>query len=172
MRIATERGFRTERFLCSEFEVRFCTDCGNCERGRPCLIEDEMPRICETLAAASGIIVASPVRFGNVTGQLKVLFDRTLPLRRQGLLLKNKAGSAIAVGRARNGGQEKTIEAIHAWMHIHGMVVVGDDDHFGGIAVEPAQEDLTGLETARAAATKLCDVLDLMQKRQGSCWIG
>lgn len=150
----------------------FCTDCGECGRERPCPIEDDMVEVYETLAAAEGIIVASPVYFGNVTGQLKAVFDRTLLLRRQGFVLKNKVGSAIAVGRSRNGGQEKTIEAIQTWMHIHGMVVVGDDNHFGGIGLEPAREDETGLETVRAAATKLCDVLDLMQKKSGSCWIG
>ncbi len=172
LRIATERGFRTEKLLSSELEVGFCTDCGECGRGRPCPIEDDMAAVRETLADASGIIVASPVYFGNVTGQLKALFDRTLLLRRQGFLLKNKVGCAVAVGRSRNGGQEKTIEAIQTWMHIHGMVVVGDDSHFGGIAVEPSREDEIGIETARATAMKLCDVLDLMQKRQGSCWIG
>ncbi len=172
LRIATERGYRVERLLCSELEVGFCTDCGECGRENSCPIEDDMARVRETLAAADGVIVASPVYFGNVTGQLKAVFDRTLLLRRQGFVLKNKAGCAIAVGRSRNGGQEKTIEAIQTWMHIHGMVVVGDDNHFGGIAVEPAHEDEMGQETARAAATKLCDVLDLMQKRQGSCWIG
>ena len=172
LRIATERGYRVERLLCSELEVGFCTACGNCGQRRPCPIDDDMDRVRETLASASGIIVASPVYFGNVTGQLKALFDRTLLLRRQGFVLKNKVGTAIAVGRSRNGGQEKTIDAIQTWMHIHSMVVVGDDNHFGGIAVEPAREDEVGLETARAAATKLCDVLDLMQKRQGSCWIG
>ncbi len=172
LRIATERGYRVERLLCSELEVGFCTDCGECGQGRVCPIEDDMARVREALAAADGVIVASPVYFGNVTGQLKALFDRTLLLRRQGFVLKNKAGCAIAVGRSRNGGQEKTVDAIQTWMHIHGMVVVGDDGHFGGIAVEPARDDRVGQETARAAAQKLCDVLDLMQKRRGSCWTG
>jgi multimeric flavodoxin WrbA len=150
--------------------VGFCTDCG---RENSCPIEDDMARVREALAAADGVIVASPVHFGNVTGQLKSLFDRTLLLRRRGFVLKNKAGSAIAVGRSRKGGQEKTIEAIQTWMQIHGMVVVGDGSHFGGIAVGPAQDDVVGIETARAATMKLCDVLDLMQKkRHGSCWIG
>jgi multimeric flavodoxin WrbA len=132
LRIATERGFRAERLISSELEVGFCTDCGNCRQGMPCPVEDDTARVRETLAAASGIIIASPVRFGNVTSQHKALFDRTLLLRKQGFLLKNKARCAIAVGWSRNGGQE----------------------------------------TARAAALKLCDVLDLMQKRQGPCWIG
>ncbi|MHC1631117.1 MAG: flavodoxin family protein [Methanotrichaceae archaeon] len=159
LRVASEYGFRTEKILCSELKIGFCTDCGECGRGKPCPVDDHMAEVYEMLEAADGIIVASPVYFGNVTGQLKAVFDRTLLLRRQGFKLKNKVGCAIAVGRSRNGGQEKTIEAIQTWMHIQGMIVVGDNNHFGGIAVAPAQEDEIGLETVRGTASKLCDVL-------------
>ena len=57
-----------------------------------------MPGVLEALEKADGIIVASPVYFGNVTGQLKAVFDRTIPLRRQGNKLKDKIGCAITVG--------------------------------------------------------------------------
>jgi multimeric flavodoxin WrbA len=33
-----------------------------------------------------------------------MFFDRTIPLRRSGFLLKNKIGGAIAIGHSRNGG--------------------------------------------------------------------
>ena len=85
-----------------------------------------MNRIYEILESADGLIVSSPVYFGTLSGQLKMLFDRTLLLRRNGFLLKDKIGAALAVGASRNGGQEYTIWSIHAWMHIHGMIVVGD----------------------------------------------
>jgi multimeric flavodoxin WrbA len=105
-------------------------------------------------------VVASPVYFGSITGQLKTVFDRTIPFRRQGFKLKNKVGCGITVGGARNGGQEKAMEAIHAWMHIHGMIVVGDDSHFGGIAVRPASEDRIGKKTVLSSTNKLCDLLE------------
>ncbi|ABK13963.1 MULTISPECIES: flavodoxin family protein [Methanothrix] len=168
LRVASERGYRTESVLCSRLRVGFCTDCGECSKGKPCPIDDDMVKIYELLQNADGIVVASPVYFGSVTAQLKAIFDRTLPLRRQGFRLRDKAGCAIAVGGSRNGGQEKTIEAIHAWMHIHGMIVVGDNSHFGGIAVRPAENDDVGISTVEATASKLCDLLDL--KKKGGCW--
>ncbi len=168
LRIASERGYRTESVLSSKLNVKFCTDCGECSKGNSCPIDDDMKGVYELLERADGVIVASPVYFGSVTAQLKALFDRTLPLRRQGFKLKDKVGCAIAVGGSRNGGQEKTIEAIHAWMHIHGMIVVGDNSHFGGIAVRPAEKDDIGLATVDATANKLCDLLDL--KKRGGCW--
>jgi len=169
--VAKERGFQTERLLCAEMSVDFCNDCGDCSKGKPCPKKDDMPGVLEALEKAEGIIVASPVYFGNVTGQLKAVFDRTIPLRRQGFKLKDKIGCAITVGGARNGGQEKALESVHAWMHIQGMIVVGDDAHFGGIAVRPAAEDRIGRKTVVSSANKLCDLLERMEKKK-SCWGG
>jgi multimeric flavodoxin WrbA len=169
--VAKERGFETEKLLISEMKINFCNDCGDCSKGKSCPKEDDMTRILSSLEGADGIIVASPVYFGSLSAQLKAVFDRTIPLRRQGFRLKDKIGCAISVGGARNGGQEKTLETIHAWMHIHGMIIVGDDAHFGGIAVRPAEEDRIGRKTAVASANKLCDLLERTEK-QRSCWGG
>ena len=169
--LANERGFETENVLCADIEVDFCTDCGDCSKGKPCPKEDDMDGVLAALQKADGIIVASPVYFGSITAQLKAVFDRTIPLRRQGFKLKNKIGCAITVGGARNGGQEKALETVHAWMHIHGIIVVGDDAHFGGIAVRPAAEDRIGRKTVVASANKLCDLLERTEK-QKSCWSG
>jgi multimeric flavodoxin WrbA len=170
LKVASERGFKTEQLLCSSLDVEYCNDCGDCARGRPCPIKDDMGKFYELMEEADGLIISSPVYFGTVTAQIKSVFDRTILLRRQGFKLKDKAGCALAVGGSRNGGQEKAIEAIHAWMHIQGMVVVGDDKHFGGIAVRPAAEDRIGKTTVIASANKLCDLLERFKK--SSCWGG
>lgn len=169
--VAKERKLDTQKLLCSDLNVLFCNDCGDCSKGKPCYIEDDMTEILAALQKADGIIVASPVYFGCISAQLKAVFDRTIPLRRQGLKLKDKVGCAISVGGARNGGQEKTIEAIHSWMHIHGMIVVGDDSHFGGIAVRPAAEDRIGRKTVVSSVNKLCNLLERTKKPE-SCWGG
>jgi multimeric flavodoxin WrbA len=130
-----------------------------------------MTEVLSSMQRADGIIIASPVYFGSITAQLKAVFDRTIPLRRQGLRLKDKVGCAVSVGGSRNGGQEKALETVHAWMHIHGMIVVGDDAHFGGIAVRPAAEDRIGRKTVVASANKLCDLLERLEERK-SCWGG
>jgi multimeric flavodoxin WrbA len=169
--VAKERGFETEKLLVSEMSIDFCNDCGDCSKGKSCPKEDDMTEVLCSLERADGIIIATPVYFGSVTAQLKAIFDRTIPLRRQGFRLKDKIGCAVSVGGARNGGQEKTLETVQAWMHIHGMIVVGDDAHFGGIAVRPAAEDRIGRKTVVASANKLCDLLKRMEKKK-SCWGG
>jgi len=157
--IAKERGFETDRILLSRLNVSPCNDCGICRKEKKCPIEDDMAGINEKLEASDAIIVSSPVFFGCVTAQLKALFDRSIVLRRNGLLLKGKVGGAIAVGGARNGGQEFTIQAIHSWMHIHGMLVVGDRNHFGGIALKPVDSDDVGVKTVKDTASLMCDTL-------------
>ncbi|MDP3106138.1 MAG: flavodoxin family protein [Candidatus Methanoperedens sp.] len=157
--IAKEKGFKTEKTFLSKLKVLPCDDCGACKKGKVCPIEDDMAGIYEKLEASDAIIVSSPVFFGSVTAQIKALFDRTILLRRNGLLLKGKVGGAIAVGGSRNGGQEFTIQAIHSWMHIHGMIVVGDMSHFGGITYKPVDSDEVGLKTVKDTVNFVCETL-------------
>ena len=157
--IAEEKGFEIEQILMSKFNVLPCTDCGVCKKSKECPLEDDMQEIYEKLETSDAFIVTSPVFFGSLTAQLKALFDRTILLRRNGFLLKGKVGGAMAVGGSRNGGQEFTIQAIHSWMHIHGMVVVGDAAHFGGIALKPVDSDEVGTRTVKDTVNMICETL-------------
>ncbi len=157
--IAEERGYGTEKLLLSKLRVEPCTDCGVCKTKKECPIDDDMQEIYEKLETSDAFIVTSPVFFGGVSAQLKALFDRTILPRRNGFLLKGKVGGAAAVGGSRNGGQEFTIQAIHSWMHIHGMLVVGDNAHFGGIVVKPAGSDEVGLKTVKDTVNMICETL-------------
>ncbi len=157
--IAEKQGYETDKIFLSKIKVSPCDDCGACRKGKICSIDDDMAQIYEKLEASDAIIVSSPVYFGSVTAQIKALFDRSILLRRNGFLLKGKLGGAIAVGGSRNGGQEFTIQAIHSWMHIHGMLVVGDMNHFGGIAMKPVESDDVGLKTVRDTVNLMCDTL-------------
>jgi len=166
LEIAKERGFETDTVFLSNEEIAPCKVCGACIEKASCVIEDSMEEVYEKMKAADGIIVASPVYMGNYPAQLKALFDRSVLLRRNNFALKNKVGAALSVGGSRNGGQEKTIQSIHDWMHIHGMIVVGDNSHFGGIAWNPVEEDSIGMQTVSETAKKLCEVLELIQNNK------
>ena len=166
LEVAKERGFETDTVFISTSEVSPCKACGACRENYSCIIKDDMEEIYKKMRTSDGIIVASPVYMGNYPAQLKALFDRSVLLRRKDLALKNKVGAALSVGGSRNGGQEKTIQSIHDWMHIHGMIVIGDNAHFGGIAWNPVEEDTVGMQTVLETAKKLCDVLELIQKNE------
>ncbi|MDD3042775.1 MAG: flavodoxin family protein [Methanosarcinaceae archaeon] len=165
LKIAEKRGFETDSVLLSSLEVSPCKACGACRETGSCILEDDMNTVYEKLEEADGIIVATPVYMGNYPAQLKALFDRSVLLRRKDFALENKVGAALSVGGSRNGGQEKTIQSVQDWMHIHSMIIVGDGAHFGGITWNPAEEDNVGMKTVRDTVEKVCDVLRLFQKQ-------
>ena len=49
-------------------------------------------------------------------------------------------------------------------MHIHGMIVVGDNNHFGGAVAAPFEEDDIGKKTVDDTIDKVCELLDKLKK--------
>ncbi len=153
---ATGEGTETEMIYAAEILEKvnkpFCSACANpcpatCYRGT--VYED----ILKTLGKADGLLVGSPVYFGEVSAQLKSFWDRTRRLRTEKKLI-NVVGGALSVGAARFGGQETTLQAIHNMMLVQGMIVVGDGHpdkdagHFGAAAQHAASKDEHALKRA------------------------
>jgi multimeric flavodoxin WrbA len=149
----------SELIRCDTVKVGPCIACNYCSSHDRCFQTDDCNNINEKLVLADAIIISSPVYFGSMTGQLKCLLDRTLPLRRNGFKLRGKIGAAVAVGGSRNGGQELTIKDIHAWMLIHAMVIVGDNNHFGGTVQVPYEKDTFGQETIKGTISAVESIL-------------
>lgn len=147
----------------AEKEINFCKACNYCKQNGICIQKDDANEINKELAKANAIIFVTPVYMGGMTGQLKTLIDRTVALRRDNMRLKDKLGAVLTVGGTRNGGQELTILDIMAGMHIHGMIVIGDDSHFGGTVHEPFENDDFGKTTIRNTMEKLNRLLKCQQ---------
>lgn len=130
---------------------------------------DDFPRIEAKLREAAGIIVGSPVYFSNMSSLCKAFLDRWMVFRST-FALRNKVGGALAVGAARNGGQELTLQTIHAAMLCHDMIIVSEGrptSRLGGILVS-ANEDIVkdepGLATARSLGRRVSEVALLLRK--------
>lgn len=170
LKSAKEFGADTEIINLGSADIEPCIACDICKATGECAIYDDMPGILTKLIKSQGIIIGSPVYFGNVTAQLKMLMDRSRPLRMD-FKLKNKVGGAISVGGSRNGGQETTIRAIHEFMLIHDIIIVGDGAplaHYGGTGVggskEDDQSDEIGLETSRNLGRRVADLAAKLNK--------
>lgn len=155
-----ELGFETEKILLAEKEVKFCNHCGKCLEGKECPIKDDAKEVFDKMVLVDAIIIASPVYYVGVSAQVKALFDRSIMIRGK---LKGKLGGAIAVGQARNGGQEIVCDQIHQWMLTHEMRLVAM--RFGGTLVgsmkdlEAVKRDEFGLNSCKNLAKKIAEAL-------------
>jgi len=167
LNVCEKEGFETEFISLANFKIEFCDDCGYCNEKNNfrCSKEDDVEKILEKMIKADGLIIGSPTYFASISGKLKALFDRTLPLRRDNFKLKGKVGGAIAVGGSRNGGQEFAIREIQNWMLLHNILVVSDEKtaHFGGICTGRKEGDVlndkVGLKTVENLALNICKTL-------------
>lgn len=170
LKAAEEEGVETEFISLMDKELNPCLACDICKTEGECVINDDINDILNKMEESDGIIIGSPVYFGGVSSQVKMLIDRSRPLRR-GFKLGNKIGGAISVGASRNGGQETTIRQIHDFMLIHSMVVVGDDGptaHYGGTGVgggvDDCKEDEHGINTSRNLGKKMAKLIKMIKK--------
>lgn len=152
--------YELKKISLAEFKIKPCIACGLCKKELTCSIQDDgMIGLYNDLIQADALIFASPTYMGGMSAQMKAFVDRTVALRRNGFLLKDKLGAVLAVGGSRNGGQELVITQLHAFLHIHGMLPVGDDNHFGATVHAPLEKDEFGKETIVQTARKLVRLL-------------
>lgn len=161
---ARNNGAETEIIQLGKSNINPCIACNICKEKGKCSIEDDMELILEKIKSADGIIIGSPVYFGNVTAQTKIFIDRSRPLR-AGFQLKDKIGGAISVGASRNGGQETTCAAIHDFLLIHDAIIVSDGAptaHYGATGVgggkKDCQNDAAGIETAENLGKRVAEL--------------
>jgi len=78
----------------------------------------------DDLAECAGLVLGSPVRFGNMAAALMAFFDGTSSLWLTGVLAGKPAG-AFASGSTQHGGQETTPLGMLLPLLHHGMLLVG-----------------------------------------------
>ena len=78
----------------------------------------------EDLKTADGILFGTPTRFGNMTAQLKALFDQMVELWGQGAMEGKPAGLFVSTATT-HGGQETTGFTMMAPLLHLGMLIVG-----------------------------------------------
>ena len=75
---AQEAGHPAEKIFLKDVKINYCTGCGVCFEGRkPCPQKDDMPEVLDKMVTADVIVMATPVYFYTMCGQMKTLVDRT-----------------------------------------------------------------------------------------------
>lgn len=119
-----KEGIETEILQLGGKRYSGCISCGRCRvnRNSRCAIEDDgMNAILEKMYVADGILIGSPVYFGNVTTEVKALIDRAgLVSIANGGLLKRKVGASVIA--ARRAGSNFAYSAINFLFGISEMI--------------------------------------------------
>ena len=131
---------------------------------------DDFPAVAEKLRdpAVVGLIVGSPVYFNNMSGLCKTFVDRCIEFRKNGFELRNKVFGALAVGAARNGGQELTLSAIQAGFMGQDVIVVGDGKPSGRIGAtlwnqnDSIAQDEFGIGTAKGLGRRVAELAGML----------
>jgi multimeric flavodoxin WrbA len=74
-----------------------CVDCRSCKSGElRCVLEDDMPGLCDRIEESDAIIVATPVYWFGPSAKTKLMIDRLRPYYLNGKL-RGKKGALILV---------------------------------------------------------------------------
>ena len=79
MRGAKESGNDVEKIFIAQKKINYCIGCGVCNSTHKCVQKDDMAEILDKMVSADVIVLATPVYFYSMDGQLKTLIDRTVP---------------------------------------------------------------------------------------------
>jgi multimeric flavodoxin WrbA len=119
---AAEAGAETEIIDLADLRVVPCTACDACAINGICVNDDDVAGLVARMKEADAIIFGSPVYIDNVSGQMKVFFDRLAdPIHYQ--QLAGKYGCSVAT-TAESGGDEVVAYENHVLNYL-GAVAVG-----------------------------------------------
>jgi multimeric flavodoxin WrbA len=78
LQAAAEQGAQVSEFLLNQMQFKGCQGCGACKtKSDACILEDDLAPVLNAVREADLLVLASPVYFGDFSGQLKCFFDRT-----------------------------------------------------------------------------------------------
>lgn len=100
--VVSEAKIDLERIYIRDLKISGCIACGYCDKHGVCSQKDDMQKVYPLLEKADRIVIASPIYFYGISGQAKLLVDRSQALFMR--KLKNKSeGRTASAGVARKG---------------------------------------------------------------------
>ena len=77
---AAEAGHTVHKIFLGKGELYGCRGCGACQTGKGCVIQDIMQEAYPILRECDILVLASPLYFWTISGQIKTFFDRIYAL--------------------------------------------------------------------------------------------
>jgi multimeric flavodoxin WrbA len=158
-----KEGIETELVQLAGQHIHGCAACGQCfkNKNQRCVFDDDIVNSClEKMAAADGIILASPTYFADLTSETKALIDRTgYVARANGDLFKRKVGAAVVA--VRRAGAMHAFDSINHFFLISQMIIPGSSYWNIGVgrAKGEVEQDEEGLRTMEALGQNMAWLL-------------
>ena len=109
---AEEAGHQVEKIRVQEEKIGPCMACYGYRGTGACVQKDDMAAVLEKMVEADVLVLATPVYFYSMDGQLKTLIDRTLPRYTE---IWDKEVYFIATAAAGKGAMERTIDSMRGF---------------------------------------------------------
>ena len=159
--VLNAEGIETEEILVGNKDVRGCINCHRCRQTGKCVFDDIVNQTAPKLEAADGLIVGTPVYYGNPNGTVLSFLQR--------LFYSCSFDTHMKVGASvvscRRGGNSATFQAMNQFFGINGMPTVPstywNDVH--GSKGEDVLEDVEGVETIRNMAANMAFLIKSIQ---------
>ena len=123
---ARERGADTEVYLLNQMNIKGCQGCGKCKTDSEiCVVEDDLKPVYESIRGADIVVIASPVYFGDLSGQLKCFWDRTYSFINPDFSTRLASGKKFVILLAQANPNEDMFEDIYPryerWLKMFGF---------------------------------------------------
>lgn len=109
---AKEAGNTVEKVFLRSLKIGHCNACYGCRGKGICVQKDDMEELLEKMVEADVLVLATPVYFYSMDGQVKTMIDRTLPRYTE---IRNKDVYFIATAAAGRRSMERTIDALRGF---------------------------------------------------------
>lgn len=146
-------GVETELIQVGNRDIRGCVGCRKCHSAGKCVFDDLVNEVSPKLAAADGVVVASPVYYASANGTLVAFLDRLFYSNQANLAMK--VGASVAV--ARRGGCTATFDQLNKYFTINAMPLASSCywNMAHGAAPGEVAQDLEGIHTVRTLARNM-----------------
>jgi multimeric flavodoxin WrbA len=119
---AAEAGAETEMIDLADYRITPCTACEACLLTGTCVFGDDVPALVTRMREADAIIFGSPVYIDNISGQMKVFFDRLADAIHY-QVMAGKFGCAVAT--THESGGDDTVAYLNHVLNYLGIEFVG-----------------------------------------------
>jgi len=115
IRGAEESGHTTEKIYVHSQKIGFCKGCYVCKEKGDCVQKDDMGMILDKMVNADVIVLATPVYYYSMNGQMKTLIDRALPRYYADEKISGKDFYFIATAAEEKDKMERTIDSLRGF---------------------------------------------------------